>query len=212
MDDLDGQPDVGWRVLLLGGPSGVGKTTVAHRLARHLSAGVAEVDDFQALLEGMTTAEQFPAIHFWRTHPAADRLPADEIVRRLFAQSEALQPGLDAVIANRLTGAAPVILEGDFILPALAAQSRFRSTPNDGGVLAAFLFEPDEAQIIESYRLREPEAGPQTKRAHVSWLHGLALKREAERCGLPVVTARPWNTVVERLAAALAATFGLRTD
>ena len=61
-----------WQVLLLGGPSGTGKTAVSYRLARHFGIGITEVDDFQVLLERMTTPEQQPALHFWRTHPAPD--------------------------------------------------------------------------------------------------------------------------------------------
>ena len=34
----------GWRVLLLGGAGGVGKTSVSYRVARHFGAGPTEVD------------------------------------------------------------------------------------------------------------------------------------------------------------------------
>jgi tRNA A37 N6-isopentenylltransferase MiaA len=39
-----------WQVLLLGGPSGAGKTAVSYRLARHFGVGITEVDDFQVVL------------------------------------------------------------------------------------------------------------------------------------------------------------------
>jgi len=192
-----------WQVLLLGGPSGVGKTAVSYRLARHFEVGITEVDDFQALLERMTTPEQQPAIHFWRTHPAPDQLPAAEILDRMVAQSEAMAAGLEGVIANHLEASTPVVLEGDFIHPALAAQASFSGQANGGRVRAVFLHEPDEQRLLANYLAREPEAGPQAKRAHVSWRHGLWLKAEAERHGLPVVPARPWDTVLERLIAAV---------
>ena len=44
----------------------------SYRLAQHFGIGITEVDDFQVLLERMTTPEQQPALHFWRTHPAPD--------------------------------------------------------------------------------------------------------------------------------------------
>lgn len=47
-----------WQVLLLGGASGVGKTSVSYRLAQHYGVGLTEVDDFQVVLEGMTTPDQ----------------------------------------------------------------------------------------------------------------------------------------------------------
>ena len=38
-----------WQVLLFGGASGVGKTSVSYRLAQHFGVGITEVDDFQAI-------------------------------------------------------------------------------------------------------------------------------------------------------------------
>jgi 2-phosphoglycerate kinase len=204
VDKSAGLPERQWQVLLLGGPSGVGKTTVSYRLARHFDIGITEVDDFQALLERMTTAEQQPAIHFWRTHPAPEQLSADEIIQHLLEQGEAMRHGLEAVIANHLEASTPVVLEGDFIPPALAAKASFSGQANGGRVRGAFLFEPDEQQLVANYLSREPAAGPQVKRAHVSWLHGLWLRQEAERYGLPVVLSRPWDSILERLIAALA--------
>ena len=52
-----------WQVLLLGGASGPGKTRLSYRRARELSIGITEVDDFQVVLERMTTPEQQPALH-----------------------------------------------------------------------------------------------------------------------------------------------------
>jgi len=203
VDKSAGLPERQWQVLLLGGPSGVGKTAVSYRLARHFGVGVTEVDDFQALLERMTTAEQQPAIHFWRTHPAPEQLSAAEIIQHLLEQSDALRPGLEGVIANHLEASTAVVLEGDFLLPALAAQASFSGQANGGRVRGAFLHEPDERQFAANYLSREPASGLQLKRAHVSWLHGVWLSGEA-KYGLPVVLARPWDTVLERLMAALA--------
>lgn len=203
MDKSAGLPARQWQVLLLGGPSGVGKTAVSYRLASYFGVGITEVDDFQVLLERMTTVEQQPAIHFWRTHPASEQLSAAEIMQQLLELADAITPGLEAVIANHIETSTPVVLEGDFILPALAAQARFSGQANSGRVRGAFLHEPDEQQLVANYLSREPESGPQVKRAHVSWLHGLWLRQEAERYGLPVVLARPWDTVFERLIAAV---------
>jgi 2-phosphoglycerate kinase len=192
-----------WQVLLLGGASGTGKTAVSYRLAQHFGIGLTEVDDFQVLLERMTTPEQQPALHFWRTHPAPDQLSAQEIFEQGLTVGQAMAPGLEAVIANHLESQTPVILEGDFIHPFLAAQPAFAGIPNDGQVRAIFLHEPDEQQLLANFLLREPAAGPQPTRARVSWLYGQWLRREAEQLGLPALPARPWDTLFERLLAAL---------
>lgn len=192
-----------WQVLLLGGPSGTGKTAVSYRLARYFGVGITEIDDFQVLLERMTTPEQQPVLHWWRTHPAFNRLSATAIFEQGLDVGRAMAPGLEAVIANHLETQTPVVLEGDFIHPALAGLPSFAGQPNEGRVRALFLHEADEQQLVSNFRQREPERGPQPTRARVSRLYGEWLAREAERYGLPVVAARPWDTVLDRVIAAV---------
>ena len=115
----------------------------------------------------------------------------------------AMAPGLAAVIANHLETQTPVVLEGDFIHPALAAQTSFLDQPNDGHVRAVFLYEADEQQILANFLQREPESGLQTTRAEVSWLYGQWLKQEAEQYRLPILPVRPWETIFERIVAAI---------
>ena len=187
-----------WEVLLIGGASGTGKTAVSYRLAQHFGVGLTEIDDFQVLLEAMTTPEQQPALHFWRTHPAPDQLSAEEIIEQGLTIGPAMAPGLEAVIANHLESQTPVVLEGDFIHPALAAKKTFAAIPSAGRVRSIFLHEADEQQLLANFLQREPVAGPQAKRARVSWLYGQWLEKEASGYGLAVLPARPWETVFER--------------
>jgi 2-phosphoglycerate kinase len=204
MTSILSHPARGWQVLLLGGPSGVGKSSISYRLAQHFGVGLTEVDDFQVVLEKMTTPEQQPAIHYWNTHPEAAELPAEKILELHLNVCRALAPALEAVIANHLESAMPVVLEGDFILPALATQTSFGDQLNNGQVRALFLAEPDINQLLHNFAQREPDHGPQEKRAQVSWHFGHWLQQEAERYGIPVLPARPWKTVLERALQLLA--------
>jgi len=95
-------PHRSWQVLLLGGPSGVGKTSVSYRLAHHFGTGITEVDDFQVILERMTTPTEQPVLHYWRTHAEAGNQPAEEIVKRTIAVGQVMVPALEAVIANHI--------------------------------------------------------------------------------------------------------------
>src|SRR5579864_1049936 len=186
-----------WQVLLLGGASGVGKTSVSYRLARHYGVPLTEVDDFQIVLEHMTAPEQYPPLHYWRIHTEkalrmSDREQVDFFQRYAAVISEALS----LVISNHIETQTPIILEGDFILPSLAAQERFGNLDACGQVQALFLYEHDEDQIARNYLLRE--GSEQLQRAHISWRVSEWLRGEAERLGLPTLPARPWDTILER--------------
>jgi 2-phosphoglycerate kinase len=195
--------DRSWDLLLIGGAAGTGKTSVASRVAHHFAIGMGAVDDFQIVLERMTTPDQQPVIHFWRTQPDPDRLSAKEIMRQGLELARVMSTGLEAVIADHLKTQLPIVLEGDFIAPALAAQTSFGGEPNDGRVRAVFLYEPDEGQILRNFSDREPEAGAQSRRARVSWLQGQWLESECGERGLPILAARPWETLFDRILEAL---------
>lgn len=197
-------PARSWDILLIGGASGVGKSSVSYRAARHFGVGIVEVDDFQVVLELLTTPETQPAFHFWSTHPDPDSLTAEEIVAQAIEYGQAMMPALEAVIASHLETNHPTVIEGDFILPVLAALPKFGEYANNGRVRGVFIDEPDEAQIVANFLAREPDYGPQAKRARVSWLYNQWLKQEAERLGLRSLPARPWDMLFERLLACLA--------
>jgi 2-phosphoglycerate kinase len=196
-------PSRNWRVLLIGGASGVGKTSVSYRLAQHFGVGITEVDDFQVILENMTTPEQQPILHYWNTLPEGIQLTPEEIVTHTLKVCRVMAPAIELVIANHLESRAPIVLEGGFLLPELAAQAVFRGKPNEGRVRGLFIDESDEEQIAQNFLQREPYKEPQTYRARVSALYSQWLRQEAERLSVPVITARPWDTVFERILATL---------
>lgn len=188
-----------WQVLLLGGPAGAGKTSVSYRLAQHFKIGITEVDDFQVILERMTTPAEQPVLHYWQTHPEARNLPAEEILKLSIAVGRAMAPAMEAVIVNHLESQAPVVLEGDFILPELITLPAFSADP----IRAVFIYEESEEQLQRNFLQREPAEGIQEKRARVSWLYGQWLREEAERAGAIALPARPWNDLFERILAAI---------
>jgi 2-phosphoglycerate kinase len=191
-----------WQVLLLGGASGSGKTSVSYRLANHFEVGITEVDDFQIILERMTTPEQQPELHWWRAHPEPMRLPADVLVEHAIAVCRVMATALEAVIANHLQSQAPVVLEGDYILPALAAQTSFCGYASAEQVRAVIIDEDDEDQLFKNFMARESEH--QLLRARVSWLYGRWLKQEAEASSAIVIPFRPWKTLLDRILQAIA--------
>jgi len=198
VDDPGGR---GWRVLLLGGASGTGKSRLSYPLARRYQVPIVEVDDLVLAVQRMTTPDQQPMLHYWDTH--AGSLPVSRIVELQIAVAEALAPALDAVIGNHLETDTPVLIEGDYLLPALAAQDSFAGQAAEGRVRAVFLHEPDPDQLVANYLLREPDEGEQRNRAQVSARYSEWLAAQADEHGIPVLAARPWATTLSRLSALL---------
>ncbi|MEU5687725.1 hypothetical protein [Streptomyces venezuelae] len=192
-DEVKSLPD--WRVLVVGGASGMGKTGVGRALARRYDVPVVEVDDIVEAVLAVTLPEHLPEIHFWRTHPEAAHQAPESVVQWQIAIAKALDPAIKAVVANHVDTVTPVILEGDYVLPGPA-------TP-DGPVRAVFLHEDDEEQVTANYLRREPEAGPQRHRARVSVLYGRWLAAQARAAGVPVIAPRPWEDLANRVAAAV---------
>lgn len=186
-----------WDVLLIGGPSGAGKTSVSYPVARRFGVALTEVDDMHITALHVTTPEQQPALHYWDTHPEAKEEPAEKILELFIEECRVLQRAIAAVIENHLESGTPVVLDGDYILPEILAGGRW-----NGRVRVVIVYETDEAVMVRNFAAREPNAGQQTRRAQVSRLHGEWLRAECERYGVPAVPARPWDTVVERVIAA----------
>ncbi len=192
-----------WDVLLLGGASGVGKSSLSYPLTKHFDINLTEIDDIQVALQKLTTPEQQPLLHFWRTNWEEFSNWSDEQHLAHFIQvsREVFQPALEAVIANHLETNRPVVLEGDFIVPELVTFKTFDEQNNDGRVKALFIYEEDEAQIAANFLAREGEE--QLLRAHTSWLNNQWLRSECERLDIPALPARPWDTVLERAVSIL---------
>lgn len=193
---------VGWHVLLLGGASGVGKSTLAYLLGERYGVNIAELDDISTALETITTPDQQPLVHFWRTHWTRFSQYTDQehVDHFLDVCRQVYTPVLEAVVASRLDGGMPVIIEGDFILPELAARTEFDGHSNDDRVRALFLLEDEEAQIASNVVSRQ--GGDAALPARTSWLKNRWLEQECDRLGLPTVAARPWATVTDRADAA----------
>jgi len=185
-----------WIVTLVCGASGAGKSCVARPLAARYGVPLAEADDIVTALQAITTPEQQPVLHFWETHPEFRDWAPEEIAARHFQVASALRPAYAAVIADHVEFAAPVVFEGDYLLPELAAEA-------GTAVRAVVLDEQDEDQVTANYLRREPGAQQQRHRARVSALVSAELARRARHCGVPVVPARPWSDGLDRVDKAL---------
>jgi 2-phosphoglycerate kinase len=201
---------IDWTVLLIGGPSGIGKTIAAKQIGLHFGASWLQVDDlrlaFQRSHVAFPFAEETAALYFFEETPDVWKMPPERLCNGLIAVGQALSPALEVVIENHVDTAVPIVIEGDGILPSLFARSPVHERTIKGQVRAVFLFEPEEDVLLANIVARNrgntgrTEADLQTE-ARAKWLYGQWLAHEAHRYGLPVLEARPWSTLVERMIA-----------
>ncbi|MCL2840372.1 MAG: hypothetical protein FWE05_06325 [Defluviitaleaceae bacterium] len=183
--------DRNWDILIIGGASGAGKTSISRPLSKLYGVDLVRVDDFQILLEKMTTPESCPAIHYWDTHPNWREEGIDAAVNRLIDVGQVLMAGLTAVINDHIEENIPMILEGDFILPQLSASF------NHSRVKSIFVHEPSKEQILQNYLARE--GAFQQHRADISHAYGNWLAENCAKYGIQVIEPRPWDSVLVRI-------------
>ncbi len=181
-----------WTVLLIGGASGMGKSSVAYELARLYKVNIIEVDDIFQAVKTMTTKEILPAIHYWSTGINWKDSGVSSNVKWLIDVSKEMTPGLKAIVDNHIESDVPVIIEGDFIYPDFAASFK------NPKVKKVYIYEADKNQIIQNYLSREG-GELQHFRADISAEYGDWLVDSCTKLGIKVIQAKPWDSVVGRI-------------
>ena len=195
-----------WSVLLIGGASGTGKSTVARALARQEGATWLQVDDLRLALERVQGPDGLsPAIRAMLSGEAWGMGP--DIARGgLIEIAKLLAPAIEAVVENHVDQRDPIVIEGDAILPALI--ERPAMVDQRHAIRAAFIEEPDEDVLFRGLVTRA-RGGPRSidefrAEARAKHAYGRWLSAEARRLEIPVVVSRPWPTLGARILAAAA--------
>jgi hypothetical protein len=174
----------------------VGKSRLAHALARQTACTVAQVDDMQTAIETLVPPERLPeyfvpSTTYVRTNSVDDINDAIETLAAFFV------PAVLGVRSNRIESGTSTGVEGDFISPAVAAQARTL------GVASLFLLGTED-EIRANFLQRDGDEQPD--RAKVSATHSLRLADRCSELRVPTVTARPFDTLFVRACAALGIT------
>ncbi|MBO0783088.1 MAG: hypothetical protein J2P37_30095 [Ktedonobacteraceae bacterium] len=197
-----------WKVLLIGGVSGSGKTVVARQIGRQAGLPWMSVDDLRLALicSRATLPENSDALYFFQS-PTVWRNASQRLCEGLIALGEVLAPAMQIVVENHIATDAALILEGDGILPSLLTRPVMQRLVSDGLVRAVFLVELEEQNILDNILARGRGIGHMTEtelrtEAHAKWLFSRWLSSEAQKCDQLVIEPRPWETLVERVIAA----------
>lgn len=198
-----------WSVLLIGGASGTGKTTVAKAIARDRGITWVQVDDLRLAMERsevrLPSAAATEALYFFLRTPDVWHLPAARLRDGLIAVGHAMSEAIAIVTANHIVQGDPVVIEGDSILPAIVEHPELRTFVEAGTLRAVFLAPESEDELLGNmldrgrgitHRGETPEA---RRAAETSWRYTQWLEHEAQRRSIPVVSTRPWETLKTRL-------------
>ena len=178
-------------VVLVGGSSSVGKTTLAQALATRVHGDRLSVDDLRRSVDDARVRFFSETEDPWRLDPPTLCL----VLRRA---AEAMRPLLGRVVETALADGRGLVLEGEALDPRLAA--RYSSDPR---VPALFVIELDSERLMQTFHRRSPSLGrlPPAERATVARtcvLYAGWLKREGQRRGLPCLPSQPWATLTDR--------------
>jgi len=201
-----------WDVLLIGGHSTSGKSTVARKLGQHFGVSVSQVDDYRLVLQRATSPGQIDGLHFFSQDPAVIFAnPLDSVVEQLIRIGKIMSDALEDVIAHHVITHTPIILEGDGILPALAILQEIDGVSVTGKIKSVFIVESSEQAFFQSCRERWPgsEADSHTSDwVRLAWRYGQWLCAETQKLGLPIVKSQPWDMLGQRILAELSMASG----
>lgn len=186
-----------WTVAVVCGASGVGKSSVARPLAVRYGVPLGEVDDLVTALKALVLPADMPALHRWDTDPGIRSMSPDDIAELHLQVADELVPGIRAVIADHLEFDAPVVLEGDYLVPELVSEF-------GDAVRGVLLHEPDTDQNAANMLARESSPDGHAFRARVNAEIGRRLANRARWAGVPVLAPRPWADGLDRVIDVLA--------
>jgi 2-phosphoglycerate kinase len=171
----------------------VGKSRLAHALARRTACTVAQVDDMQTVIETLVPPERLPeyfvpSTTYLRTNSVDDINDAIEELAAFYA------PAVMGVLSNRIESRTSTVVEGDFISPEVAAEA------STLGVASVFLLGTED-EIRANFLQRDGDEQPD--RARVSAAHSLRLAERCSKLSVPTVQARPFDTLLSRACTAL---------
>lgn len=190
--------------MLLGGSSGSGKTTLAQRLSRRFQVALVQADSFRLLLQHAVSADAFPTLHLLADPAHVATLTVEQRVDRWRAVAEQMSHALQVVIAFHVATDAPLIVEGDTLMPWLGACTTMAGVPVGRLVKAVFLHEPDRDRLYKNFESRgrgfaRLSGEERDREVEKSWRYGRWLATEAGRLGLPVIRSGSDRTVARRV-------------
>jgi 2-phosphoglycerate kinase len=195
-----------WDVLLVGGHSTSGKSTLALQIGRQLQVPVVQVDDFRIALQRATSPGQIEGLHlFLQPEEQLFAAPISRLVESHIRVAQVMSHAIEAVVAHHVLVRQPIIIEGDGILPELAVAQRIDQVPVAGRVKAVFVCATSIGDFKAALRRRWPAGGGRDAENHyaekwteLAWHYGQWQRGECIKRGVTVIDSEPFSTLAER--------------
>jgi len=202
----EAESDQPWEVLVILGASGVGKSTVAAEIARRRGVTWLQVDDLRLTLQfsNATLPERTDDLYFFERTPDIWQRPVAELLRGFISVAEVMAPAVRTVIHSHILTRAPMVIEGDGILPALVEEPLLRPLVRAGVIRFVGIATPDASDIYQNMIARgrgvaasKPASGQRQAEANAGY--GAWLESECQSLNIPLVAPRPFQTLPERI-------------
>jgi 2-phosphoglycerate kinase len=191
-------------IVLLGGVTGVGKSTVATQLAGRLGfVHVIATDQVRQVVRAFFSHEFLPSVHHssFDVARALSDVPEDDqgTVAGFLRQVHDIAPGVDALVERAISDRTPLVLEGVHLLPDLPNPALLARATAVRALIA--VRDPD------AHRRHFHARGAQTLRAPERYLEALDRIRtlqdylivRAEAAGIPVIDAGNLELTLRRV-------------
>jgi 2-phosphoglycerate kinase len=202
-----------WTVLLIGECSGTGKTTLASHIAHRFGVSLGQTDDYRMALQNITSADTHPELHYFISTPGVAKEGIWESSPQMLQESlikvnKIVSRALKAVIEHHISTGNSIVLEGDGILPELAAKYIYSESNSASQVRAFFLFETDKVfffhNTIDSRdETHDIKSKDQLTIKNMHWLYNQWIIRETSKYNISLIQSRPWNTLSDRVISLL---------
>lgn len=191
---------------MLFGPSGVGKSTAAAEIARRTGTSWLQVDDIRLALQfsDASLPSRTDDLYYFERTPDIWRRPVDELRQGFINVAEVLAPAVRTIIHSHVVTDAPMVIEGDGILPSLLDDPVLRPLVDAGVIRASCVATPGPDVLLDSLvgRGRGIEVDePEKHRLQAAANHafGMWLEQEAVRLSVPVVASQPFRMLPDRV-------------
>ncbi|HEX9774296.1 MAG TPA: hypothetical protein VGB83_01775 [Actinomycetota bacterium] len=182
-------------VVLIGGGTGVGKSTIATNLAARLSIlRVSSTDAIREVMRGTIARAFMPTLYtssFNADQVVASRVGRDEdaVIVGFREQVQAVAVGVNALVHRAVTESTDVIIEGAHIVPGFLDTAHF----GDNAVIVPIIIEVEDEELHRSHffaRTHDTRQRPVERYlAHFDNIRGVQryIKSHALRHGVPII-------------------------